>query len=194
MKSHRCAKPRGEGSRHSEVEAQAAPVGESCRHVNARGHRCRMPSLNQDASGLCAHHARQRSRRVSSGDSGISDATAAELLSSIEDFSSPEDVNLFLGNVVKQLVRNRIGRRDAVTLAYLSQLLLNSLSAISREEQRENAPRPPVIIMDGIFSSEFSSGNRAENRTPAHTASGAIPPRPGPPEPAGQPAQPGRSS
>jgi hypothetical protein len=34
---------------------------------------------------------------------------------------------LFIGNVVKQLARKRIERRDAIALAYLSQLLLNSL-------------------------------------------------------------------
>ena len=47
--------------------------------------------------------------------------------------TSAASVNLFLGNVVKQLTRKRIQRRDAIALAYLSQLLLNSLAAMDKE-------------------------------------------------------------
>ena len=41
--------------------------------------------------------------------------------------------NLFLGNLVKQLARKRIVRRDAIALAYLCQLLLNSLPPMWKE-------------------------------------------------------------
>jgi hypothetical protein len=95
---------------------------------------------------LCVQHARCLSRLKPDDD-----AVAAELLSSIEDFTTAASVNLFLGNLTKQLVRKRITRRDAVALAYLSQLLLNSLSAMNREDalQEEAEPaRPREIIWD----------------------------------------------
>ncbi|HUL14445.1 MAG TPA: hypothetical protein VLV88_00485, partial [Terriglobales bacterium] len=58
-------------------------------------------------------------------------------LGSIEDFSSADSINLFLGNLVKQLVRKRIARPDAIALAYIGQLLLNSLPAMEKQFDRE---------------------------------------------------------
>jgi len=44
-------------------------------------------------------------------------------------------VNRFLGHLVKQLARKRIARRDAIALAYISQLLLNTFPAMQRERE-----------------------------------------------------------
>jgi hypothetical protein len=94
--------------------AAAEPsMSQSCQHVTSRGHHCHMLSL--DDSGLCPHHARQQFG-LSPDDDGtaaISEETADELLGNIKDFKSPAAVNQFLGNVVKQVVRNRVTRRDA---------------------------------------------------------------------------------
>lgn len=62
---------------------------------------------------------------------------AAELLGEIDDFSTARSVNFFLGNLAKQLARKRIARRDAIALAYISQLLLNSLPALERHLDAE---------------------------------------------------------
>ncbi len=116
----------------------------SCQHIDARGHRCRM--LCAPNYTLCVQHA-QRLSRLKPDDA----VAAAELLSSIEDFTTAAGVNLFLGNLTKQLVRKRITRRDAVALAYLSQLLLNSLSAMNREDalhEEAEPARPREIIWD----------------------------------------------
>ena len=150
MESDRYKKPRGargvtEQLPRSEPTTSAAEAA-FCHHLDARGHRCRM--LAAPDGELCAHHAQRLSRSTPA-----SDAVAAELLSSIEDFSTAASVNQFLGNLTKQLVRKRIQRRDAVALAYLSQLLLNSLSAMNREEsqtQREEAGQPLEIIWDSF--------------------------------------------
>jgi hypothetical protein len=55
---------------------------------------------------------------------------AADLLGEIDDFSTALSVNFFLGNLAKQLARKRIARRDAIALAYISQLLLNAFPAL----------------------------------------------------------------
>jgi hypothetical protein len=44
-------------------------------------------------------------------------------------------VNTFLGNIATALARKRIKRSDAVALAYINQLILNSQAAIARENE-----------------------------------------------------------
>jgi len=52
-------------------------------------------------------------------------------------FTTADEVNLFLGNLIRQLARKRIARRDAIALAYISQLLLTSQTAMAKEEAAE---------------------------------------------------------
>jgi hypothetical protein len=66
------------------------------------------------------------------------EAAANELLDNVGDLTSARCVNAFLGNLVKQLAHKRITRRDAVAFAYISQLLLNSVSALDRERKSED--------------------------------------------------------
>jgi hypothetical protein len=102
------------------------------------------------AETLCAHHAQRQNQRASEA--------AQELLAAGTDFGDAAAVNRFLGALVRQVTMKRIPRRDAITLAYLCQLLLNSLGAIDREqalrleESRiaalDAAKRPPRILWD----------------------------------------------
>ena len=168
MESHRYKKHRGPGAVTTKLAPAAKPTPSGaqadaeaalCQHLDARGHRCRMLSA-PDGGELCAHHAQRLVRSTPAND-----VLTAELLSSIEDFSTAASVNQFLGNLTKQLVRKRIQRRDAIALAYLSQLLLNSLSAMSREEaqtQREEAQQPLEIIWDNFPPRRVE--NRLESR------------------------------
>ena len=114
-----------------------------CQHVDARGHRCRMfvapaektfgSAIDSDladlTSDLCAHHAQKLLRRHRAGQTA-----GAELLASITDFADAASVNRFLGNLAKMVALRRIPRRDAIALAYISQLILNSQAAGSRGE------------------------------------------------------------
>lgn len=102
---------------------------------------------------FCAYH-EQRRLQTQSG----RETAAAELLGCVSDFSDAASVNRFLGNLVKQVTLKRIPRRDAVTLAYICQLLLNSLGTLNREESLRleearvralnRAKLPPKIIWD----------------------------------------------
>jgi hypothetical protein len=170
MESDRCEITPGVGVQTANQPIPTAPSAyETCQNVSARGHRCRTPSA--DDSGLCAYHARRRAQPPPDGRThvSISDDTAEELLGNIDDFNTPAAVNLFLGNLVEQVVRRRVTRRDAIALAYLSQLLLNSLSAMSRERILKEEAQPRVnIIMDGIMSPDF--GPPRDRRTPGTNA------------------------
>ncbi len=95
-----------------------------CRFVSAHNHRCRMlRAWNHDA--LCAHHARQQQQQTEDFADG--------LLAGIEDFRSASAVNHALGKVFELTARDRISPRKAALLAYLGQLLLNSLPAVRLE-------------------------------------------------------------
>jgi hypothetical protein len=126
-----------------------ATEAELCRHIDAAGRRCHMLVMCSEET-LCAHHAQRQNQRVSEA--------AQELLACGTDFADAPAVNRFLGALVRQVTLKRIPRRDAVTLAYICQLLLNSLGAINREESLRleesrvaalnAAKRPPKIIWD----------------------------------------------
>jgi hypothetical protein len=113
-----------------------ATIDHQCQHISPKGRRCNMlvDDNHRRANGahrptLCAYHADRLKAIVPALDP---EALAADLLGDIQDFSTPASVNLFLGNLVRQLARKRIARRDAIALAYISQLLLNSLPPLER--------------------------------------------------------------
>src|SRR6266849_5847855 len=149
MESKRCKKHTGVGvssnlqaatSSQLPAPSAAAPlsatlhpaISPACQYTNTRGHRCHMLPAD-DHSSLCPHHVRQALKR----EQRQNEAVAKELLGDLQDFSTAGSVNYFLGNLVKQLARKRIARRDAIALAYVSQLLLNSVRALNRENKTE---------------------------------------------------------
>src|SRR5712664_1484799 len=116
---------------------------EQCQYKNSRGQRChmlvdqnrRLPNGAHHPT-LCAYHADRLRASVPAVDPEV---LAAELLTDIDSFTTADEVNLFLGNLVRQLARKRIHRRDAIALAYISQLILTSQTAMAR--QRADEPK-----------------------------------------------------
>jgi hypothetical protein len=108
-----------------------------CQHISPKGRRCHMliDQNHRRANGtarptFCAYHADRLHAAVPVIDPEV---LAAELLNDINSFTTADEVNLFLGNLVRQLARKRISRRDAIALAYISQLILTSQTAMARE-------------------------------------------------------------
>src|SRR6266851_5892005 len=137
-------------------------IDSHCQHISPKGNRCHMliDATHRPANGarrptLCAYHA---DRLRASIPAVAPEALAAALLGDIDDFSTAGSVNLFLGNLVKQLARKRIARRDAVALAYISQLLLNSLPALVREVEAEEEAETEAEI------TRFNALLRQQNR------------------------------
>jgi hypothetical protein len=175
MKSHPYAKTTG-GGVSLPPESPASPVTLSpCTHIDRRGNHCRLFSADPE-SPLCPHHARlhrKQQRREN-------DEAAAELLGDLNDFSTADSINTLLSNLVRQLARKRIARRDAVALAYMAQLLLNSLPFIDRQfaaESREDDIPPRLIFDSATFPSD------ASNSAPVPISDStklAVPPNPAP--------------
>ena len=112
-------------------------VDSHCQHISPKGNRCHMlidqnhrPANGAQRPTLCAYHANRLRATVPVVDPEV---LAAELLDDINSFTTADEVNLFLGNLVRQLARKRIARRDAIALAYISQLILTSQTAMARE-------------------------------------------------------------
>ena len=132
-----------------------------CRYSTVDGRRCRLRVMDAQ-SGLCFRHVRLNQSHASAHDPEV---LAAELLGSIEDFQTAEAVNLFLGNLLKQLAAQRIERRDAIALAYISQLLLNTLPALERQHEavQKDADRRQI-------ERRLESHERCLRRPPRHAS------------------------
>jgi hypothetical protein len=146
-----------------------------CSYVNRRRQQCRLSTSSPDLE-LCPHHARQHRQRSQR----LNDKDANDLLGDLTDFSTPEAVNALLGNLVRQLARKRISRLDAVAIAYVSQLLLGSISSMDRhdaalraaEDSDDNYPGriifdPPEPISDTArIAAAFATSRPPEPQNP----------------------------
>src|SRR5260370_18482666 len=117
-------------------------VDSQCQHLSPKGNRCHMlidnhhrPANGAQRPTLCAYHA---DRLKAAGPAVDPEVLAAELLTDIDSFTTADEVNLFLGNLVRQLARKRIARRDAIPLAYISQLILTSQTATPKQRAEES--------------------------------------------------------
>ena len=97
-----------------------------CQFIYADGRRCSLPRLRKHRT-LCRTHAERDHRRRSPS------RIAKDLASLSGEFKTASDVNHALGKVWTLLAQSRIPRRDAVTFAYIAQLLLQSLPSVRRE-------------------------------------------------------------
>ena len=149
-----------------------------CQYQNTRGQRCNMliDENHRSPQGtgrptLCAYHANRLRATVPAVEPEV---LAADLLGDISDFSTPASVNLFLGNLVKQLACKRIARHDAIALAYVSQLLLNSFPALERaaEAEKKAAEEKEAARINALIRQE--ARERAARRLQQSTTSTVV--------------------
>jgi hypothetical protein len=79
---------------------------------------------------------------------------AAELLESTGNLNSAEGVNALLANVVKQFAHQRIDRRDARAIAYLAQLLLNTVPGVQKEHHAVRAAQAREALRKSMVESQ----------------------------------------
>jgi hypothetical protein len=119
---------------------------------------------------LCAYHAGRFKASVPAIDPEV---LAAELLTDIDSFTTADEVNLFLGNLVRQLARKRISRRDAIALAYISQLILTSQTAMARQRADEpEAANEAVLdsLIAGLRQRSSELASRGNQQSPGAVA------------------------
>ena len=125
-------------SDHCVPAPQTAPCKKHARNSRARrctfrfadGRRCTLPPA-ANPRGLCRSHAERQRGSVRTED------VSHELASLSGHFRTSTDIHHLLGKLWRLVTQGRIPRRDAVTLAYIAQLLLQSLPHV-RSEIRES--------------------------------------------------------
>ena len=80
------------------------------------------------ASTLCPDHLSKQRR----AEQRHAHSVANTLFENMHDFTAPTSVNIFLGNLLREVALKRIDRKDAMAMAYIGQLLLNSHADIDR--------------------------------------------------------------
>ncbi len=106
------------------------PVQDSsrCRHHDESGRRCRTPRIDTHPA-FCYLHA-QAEREVRDAD-----LRHGKFLTRYGTFQTSTDVNQALGRAFNLLAQGRLQARDAVALAYISQLLLQTLDGVKYEAE-----------------------------------------------------------
>jgi hypothetical protein len=154
------------------------PGSDTCAYVNAKGGRCRMLIVHPGED-LCPHHLNQQRR----AEQRYTEQVSANLLQNMLDFSSPTSVNIFLGNLLRELTLKRIDRKDAIAMAYIGQLLLNSHADIDRFYKlgfHEENPTAKIRLADKRIQEALCDGRDPSPRRTEASPPAATPP---PPEP-----------
>src|SRR5713101_2091970 len=131
-----------------------------CQFTTSGGKRCRTPRMNGHAS-LCRHHARQHALSFPTSDFGPPTSNpqiALDLLGPIHDFRTGVSINHVLGKLLVLLATDRIPTRNAAVLAYVCQLLLQSLPHIKRERfLDEDTPEEKKALKKILNSPSFGT-------------------------------------
>ena len=116
-----------------------------CEYRTATGRRCRSKSAPGEAL-FCDRHAQQEFRHAQRAAARAAARAAraanhqppmrnfaAEILGPIKEFQTAASINHVLGRVLVLLAANRMPTRSAATIAYLCQLMLQSLPEVKQE-------------------------------------------------------------
>ena len=139
-----------------------------CNFQFADGRRCRM-LLHKTTGQLCLFHHRELLQLQSSAEIG------AELLALGGNFRNPIAINFVLGKLFSHVATGRMHRRDASTLAYIAQLLLQTL-----DQKRYNLARDQYDYRGFTKAVDAKYGRpkprKRRTRTSTSTAPNAAPP------------------
>lgn len=116
-----------------------------CHFTTADGRRCRMPRTDEHTN-FCGAHLRSQRQRMRS------DAAAPPLdvLRGLTDLGSAAAVNHALRNITSLFLDNRMDYRKALVLAYLCQLLLQSIALANRERESGRYQPPPAPVLSPL--------------------------------------------
>ena len=113
-----------------------------CGHRFANGARCRLPVRDPDSL-FCPRHAKLPQNHREPAD------LAASLTAGLSEFNSAVPINDFLSLLLLLLSQNRISPRRAAVLAYITNQLLRTLSAMEKEAENDDPKNiAPKIIWD----------------------------------------------
>lgn len=98
-----------------------------CTFTTSDHRRCTSPVYSGHDS-LCHQHLLQQLKRTTPPDD-----IAADLLAGVQNFQSGAAVNAALGKLLTMLAAGRVKRKNAIAMAYICQLLLQSIKEFKHE-------------------------------------------------------------
>jgi hypothetical protein len=110
-----------------------------CQHRTPSGRRCRL-TASGPASPLCRRHSSIETARHSAD-------LAAALTAGGAEFKSAASINDFLSRLLLLLAEDRISSRRAAVLAYITNQLLRTISAMEEQAAVSNPRNRPVKII-----------------------------------------------
>ncbi|MGB6430007.1 MAG: hypothetical protein WBF06_05445 [Candidatus Acidiferrales bacterium] len=113
-------------ARNPQKLAESAMSDARCKFKFADARSCGIPRWKGHAS-YCLFHARQEQQLLDA------DRVGTELASLSGEFRTTTDLNHALGKLFAAVAQNRIPPRNAAVIAYIGQLLMQSLSGVERE-------------------------------------------------------------
>jgi hypothetical protein len=116
----------GNTARKPHQLARSAMIDAPCKFKFADGRLCGIPRWKGHAS-YCLFHARQEQQLLDA------DRVGTELASLSGEFRTTTDLNHALGKLFAAVAQNRIPPRNAAVIAYIGQLLMQSLPGVQRE-------------------------------------------------------------
>jgi hypothetical protein len=164
-------------SRTTRCRARTIPLSANrCNFQFADGRRCRM-LRHQTTGELCIFHHRALIQLESE------QTIAAELLALGGEFNHPIPINFVLGKLFAHVATGRIHRRTASTLAYIAQLLLQTLDKkryeLAADQFDYRAFIEAVDLKYGKHklprSRRSSLGTPISRLAPSPSAAGAVP-------------------
>lgn len=130
----------------SRVSRPATKVaGQLCQFAFSDGRSCRMPRWQKHRK-LCLEHARKEQQLLSV------EEVSRELVPVSGEFKTASDVNHVLGKLFSLVAKNRMPRKDAVALAYIGQLLIQTLPNVRKEIQTTSGHRGWEATLNAAFA------------------------------------------
>jgi hypothetical protein len=106
-----------------------------CEHLTRSGRRCRLTAPAGSKS--CVRHA-------AIPQNPDQDDLTAMLTSGLEKFDSPAAINQFLSRLLLLLAQDRISPRRAAVLAYITNQILRTVSAMELEAAAKDSAKPTI--------------------------------------------------
>jgi hypothetical protein len=140
-----------------------------CRFTTIDGRRCRMFRAKGHKS-LCLTHAQQEEQMLNA------ETVAAELIGPVHEYQTALCVNRTLGCLFNLIAQKRISNKDGALLAYVAQMLLQSVGSTIKEEivhmtneRGESEWQANVVRACEILSNDYSLRDKAaaENESEA---------------------------
>ena len=127
-----------------------------CRFTTIDGRRCRMYRAKGHKS-LCMTHAQQEEQMLNA------ETVAAELIGPVHEYQTALCVNRTLGCLFNLIAQKRISNKDGALLAYVAQMLLQSVGSTIKDEiihmtneRGENEWQANVVRAAEILSNDYT--------------------------------------